>query len=139
MQAGERVNLASVLCASSCTQIPGSSQAQVTLLFERVSTPAEAGLTTVHTIHTPENTSYYRQQKLLLAISLKIQNQKLGHNLTANGLVIMVDCTVVREDVEGNTVDGMILHLAKTMEAHTLDSHHCEMYLELLQGSGRVG
>lgn len=40
--------------------------------------------------------------------------------------------------VSGTTVDEMLLRLAKTMEAHTLDSPHCKVYLELLQGSSEV-
>lgn len=40
--------------------------------------------------------------------------------------------------VSGTTVDEMLLCLAKTMEAHTLDSPHCKVYLELLQGSSKV-
>lgn len=41
----------------------------------------------------------------------------------------MVSCTIV---------DEMVLRLAKTVEAHTLDSPHCKVYLELLQGSSKV-
>lgn len=40
--------------------------------------------------------------------------------------------------VSFTTVDEMVLRLAKTVEAHTLDSPHCRVYLELLHGSSKV-
>lgn len=43
MQARKTAILVSVLCASIYTQISGSGQIQVPLLFERMSIPAETG------------------------------------------------------------------------------------------------